>query len=175
MPLHVFRCASCGKATEELFFASEEIPDKYPCEGCGVPASRERVHRFRHVGPIFSDMERYERALLSRAQREDGARFRGPADVAAAEAAHGMQRVDTDSPAYRAYLDDARDEVATIDRVRREDGVQGAIDWVDRQEVCEEVGWDDSTYSKWRADTDAVDHAIESGAIAVPDAGSPGG
>ncbi len=60
MPIHMFRCRSCGHEQEELFVRSTDDPDRpeETCENCGAdPAERKRlISAPTPIGPIFSNV-----------------------------------------------------------------------------------------------------------------------
>lgn len=180
MPLFDYRCA-LGHRTEELVF--EPIPDELVCP-CGRPARRDVRVRVSVLGPVYSNMEHMEDALLTAADRRGGmrvdaegkeyyqppARFRGPADITAFETARGLNRLDRGSTAYRHAMEREREEeLYPIARAREEGGVTHAADVVDRMNIQEATGWDNTQYNRWEEATHAVERKLESGAI-DPDA-----
>jgi len=173
MPIFEFHCGS-GHRYEDIFFPRDPIPDALPCprKGCELPSMRQRVNKFRHVGPVFEDMDRYEGALLSPKQRTDtdknngrGARFRGPKDVSRMEQDLGLSRVDPNSASERHKRDEQRDEIATRARVNQESGLDGELDWIERQNITEASGMTDMEYVRWKGMSDAAESAAIAGTV----------
>lgn len=173
MPIHEYKCRD-GHTFEELFFQREDVPDVLPCPrpSCDSAANRRKVNWFRHVGPVFEDMDRYESALLGTKRRRDpdknggrGERFRGAKDVAREEQSRGLNRLDTGSVRYKTMQDDMRDEVATMQRIEREDGKVGVADWIERQNITEASGMTDIEYVRWKDTSDAIESAATAGNV----------
>lgn len=168
MPLWEFICRQ-GHRTDELFGAGEEPPDTLRCDTCGQEARRRRIYPTRVVGPVFEHMERAEAALLTPAERRAGRRFRGPADIEAAERAlcerEGVSRPEDHT--LRAIESDQMDEARTLARVRKQEGEPGMVDFMKKEDTMAETGWDSATYSRWKDMTDAAQRRIDSGADIV--------
>ena len=94
MPISDYDCLPCGIRFEEIFLSGQTLPDEWPCPRCEQPSSRFKVSRFAVIGPIYSDMDRYEAALLKPAERARGIRFRSGKDIERWEQERGLNRMD---------------------------------------------------------------------------------
>lgn len=153
MPLHEFRC-TCGRRHEELFFQGEPIPDLMLCK-CGQNAHRQRVYRFRVVGPVFEHLETYEKTLFTDRERAQGARIRSAKDIERVEREQGIHR--EDATFYRVAKQEMLHEDWQIKKVKREDGVEAALDFVDDMRTKEATGWDDKELSAYKEHVHAAE------------------
>lgn len=143
---------------------------------CGATASRDRrPARFQPIGAIHSGMDRFESALLTNAQREEGVRFKSEKDIEKYERENGLVRQDPGGSTWRHCMEQLADEAADIGEVRRKDGVDGAIQFVKDMEIMDVTDWSRTDYVRWRNATDAAQADIESGRIdpAIFDAPAP--
>lgn len=155
MPLQRFECPY-GHMLEGLYRTYQEVPEAVTCPWHEVRAER-RIGVVHTVGPVWTDLERYDQALLTPHQRRAGCTFRSGKEIARYEEHLGLQRA---TPAeVRESRERCLDEVSTRARVAREDGPSAELDWVDGQEIMQDVGWDDAQLRKWKesqADADAI-------------------
>ena len=82
----MYECGSCNKKFEELFLSRKEIEETVDCHFCDSPASKAGVQRFRHIGPVFEDLEHYTNNFYSAKQRADGKAVRSYKDIQKLEA-----------------------------------------------------------------------------------------
>jgi putative FmdB family regulatory protein len=157
MPIYDYVCATCDSRREHLFLAGEPAPDTKDCEDCGLDeAHRSDVNRFRIVGPVFADMERYNSALLTPQQRRSGMEFKSGKEIERYEASNGLRRLDPHSTEARTIRAENMDE----DRMYRDrsarDGEQAALDHMDKNDVQAATGWTDARYAKQKELSDAI-------------------
>ena len=157
MPIFDFRCSGCGIKFETLFLAGEEVVDSAACPDCDSHSDRVKVGRFRIVGPVFEDMERYESALLSKAQRKAGARFKSGKEIQKWEDERGLSRMSHGSSEYNQYVEKNLHEARTMSSVKQTDGRRGVADWIEKTETLESTSLSNSQYSRYKERSDAVE------------------
>lgn len=163
MPLYDYRC-DAGHVTEAMrTYDERDLPQ--PC-ACGLDGMRVWLKAARVVGPVFSDLEAYEGALLTKKQRDAGVRITSKADVERIEAKNGFTRVDPNSRAHRARLDDQRDEAREIEKVRATGDRAAVADYLAKTTMQQATGWSDTRYSQWKEMKDAAEQRVQSGAAA---------
>lgn len=162
MPMYDYRCFQGH--VHDAMVPYEFRNEARECPHCGEVASIVWLQVARVVGPVFSDVEKFEGALLTKKQRDAGMRITSKKDVDALEARHGLTRVDVNSRAHRARLDDQRDEARDIARVRQEGGRAAVADHLVKTTMQEAMGWGDTRYRQWKEMKDAAESRIQSGA-----------
>ena len=167
MPLYRFRC-ECGWEDEELFRRSyddvdTDVPAALECPECQARAPRATVNRFSHEKLIFDGIGRYEEALLTPAERQNGVRFTSSKDIEAREAERGLVRCEPGTQAWKDAWDSQRDDSSAIrERVSTEhraggDGESAGCDYIAKTEIQNQTGWGDLKYSKWKEQSDAAE------------------
>jgi len=165
MPLYDYRCTS-GHVFERMRPWAED-GDPHACAVCEVAVARRVILKApRLVGPVFSDVEKFERALLTPQQRAAGVRITSQKDIDRIERKLGMSRVDPSSRASRAVMDDQRDDASDRARAFAEGGHAAVMDHNVKTEMQGALGWSDTRYSQWKEMKDAADVRIASGAAA---------
>lgn len=157
MPIFDYTCSTCGAIEEVVYLHGEEIISTRPCYRCGAEADKRDVNRFRIVGPVWSDLDRFNTQLLPSDERRAGAEFKTGKDIDRWEQEHNLRRVDHGSVEQRTMLEDQRDEAATIRRVKEQDGTEAAFDHVTKQSVLSKTSWSSADYDRYKGTSDAVD------------------
>jgi len=164
VPMYDYQCGD-GHVHERIVPFGEHRAEQ-ECPECGSPAHYAILKVARVVGPVFSDMEAYETALLTRKQRAAGMRITSKADIDKLEAKNGLSRVDPTSRAHRARIADQKDEAREIERIKATGDRAAVADYLAKTTMQEATGWSDTKYSQWKEMKDAAESRIESGAAA---------
>lgn len=173
MPIHRYKCESCSGILEELFLGSEPILEKLDCD-CGGVAERSQINRFRHVGPVFEDLEAYTGAFYSQKQQANGASIRSYKDVKRFENENNLARVNPDSQAWKHQAESAKQEEYEMACIKNKSGRSGVADYIYKKEMQDCTGWSDLKYSRWKTNHDATQTAVKSGKIDVSQAATAG-
>tara|TARA_R100000458_G_C8256547_1_gene232602 strand:+ start:561 stop:1085 length:525 start_codon:yes stop_codon:yes gene_type:complete len=173
MPIHRYQCGSCSGVLEELFLGSEKILDELDCD-CGGVAKRSQINRFRHVGPVFEDLEAYTGAFYSQKQQANGARVRSYKDVKRFENENNLARISPDSQAWKHQVENAKQEEYEMSCVKQESGRAGVADYIYKKEMQDVTGWSDMKYSRWKTTHDAAQKSAKSGKIDVSQSATAG-
>ena len=173
MPIHRYKCASCSGILEELFLGSDQILDKLDCS-CGGVAEKNQINRFRHVGPVFEDLDAYTGAFYSTRQQANGARIRSYKDVKRFENENNLARVTPESRSWKDQVESSKQEEHEMARIKKEAGRGGVADYIYKKEMQDVTGWSDLKYSRWKTIHDATQKSAESGKIDVSQAATAG-
>lgn len=157
MPLYEFECPHGHRFEEVCGLLDGEPPGSLTCGRCGAVAPRRQVHIFRHVGPVFSDMDRYNEALLTPNQRRAGVEFRSGREIAEWEEAHGLHRLEGGTTAARLAREEQLEDSFELDRASQEGGMEARADAILESTVKADTGWDDTTYHRWKDMSDAAE------------------
>jgi len=163
VPLYDYRCEA-GHVTE-VMRPYEDRNDPHLC-ACGQVGGLVWLKMARVVGPVFSDLEAYEGALLTKKQREAGVRITSKADIERIEAQNGFTRVDPNSAAHRARIADQKDEAREIEKVKATGDRTAVADYLAKTTMQQATGWSDTKYSQWKEMKDAAEQRVQSGAAA---------
>jgi hypothetical protein len=157
MPLFDYICPTCHRRQEHLFLAGEQVVDSMPCNGCELDlAVRRTVNRFRIVGPVFSDLDRFNATLLTTEQRRNGMEFKSGKEIEQYEASQGLRRLDPMSTEARTLRAENMDEHNMYKDRAVAGGEDAAMDYMDKNDTQAITGWTDSQYVENKARTDAV-------------------
>ncbi len=162
MPMYDYQCGD-GHVHERIVPFGPHREDQ-ACPECGEPARYVILKVARVVGPVFSDMEAYESALLTRKQRAAGMRLTSKADIDKLEAKNGFSRVDPASRAHRARIADQKDEAHEIERIKATGDRTAVADYLSKTTMQEATGWSDTKYSQWKEMKDVAESRVQSGA-----------
>ena len=157
MPIFDFTCSGCGMKFENLFLANDELVDSVPCTDCESEARRVKLARFRVVGPVFEHMEHYESALLSPADRRNGARFKSGKDIERWEQDRGLSRMPHGSSQYNQYVEKSLYDAHTMSSLKKTDGKAAVADWIEKTEVMDSTSLTDSQYTRYKELSDAAE------------------
>jgi hypothetical protein len=157
MPLFDYTCPNLHRF--EMLIQTEEVPDVLDCV-CGEPATRGTVYRQAVVGPVWSNLEHFDSALLTPNDRQNGARFKSGREIERFEQERGLCRQDPNGAVWRGLMEEKQDEARDIDKVRESEGASAAIEFTNRQEILDVTGWDRATYSHWKEQTNAAERAV---------------
>ena len=169
MPIHRYKCESCGGILEELFLGSEPILEKLDCS-CGGVADINQINRFRHVGPVFEDLDAYTGAFYSKRQQANGARVRSYKDVKRFENENNLARISPGSRSWKNQVESSKQESYEMARIKKESGRVGVADYIYKKEMQDTTGWSDLKYSRWKTIHDATQKSVKSGKIDVSQA-----
>lgn len=170
MPIFDYSCTDCNKTFEELFLSGTAPPDIVECHFCDEPAKKNGVQHFRHVGPVFEDLESYTNAFYSQKSQANGKQIRSYKDVQKFEQAQGLNRITQESPANVQYRERVREEEHEMSEVKRTDGRVGVADYIYKKEMQDSTGWSDSKYDKWKSAHDIAKSAVDSGKVDISQA-----
>ena len=170
MPIFMYECGSCNKKFEELFLSRKEIEETVDCHFCDSPASKAGVQRFRHIGPVFEDLEHYTNNFYSAKQRADGKAVRSYKDIQKLEAENNFSRLDPESAEYRNYVESNKQEMFEMGQAYNKGSHVGLTDHIYKKEMQDSTGWSDSKYKKWKSAADTAESAARSGKIDVSQA-----
>ncbi len=164
MPFYDYQC-EVGHVHEAMV-SVEQCNESRSCPVCQSAARKVWLRAPGLVGPVFSDVERYEAALLTKKQRDAGVRITSKKDVDALEAKHGLSRVDPNSRAHRARIEDQKDEARDIERIKATEGRAAVADHLAKTTMKQSMGWDNTQYGRWKELKDAAEQRVQSGAAA---------
>jgi hypothetical protein len=160
MPLYLYACTSCDLVTEHLVDVEEQ--EKPQICGCGGLSNYlPQLLRFRHVGPVFSDLMEIEDRLLTNKQKKAGMRIRDGRDVKKWERDNKLTAcTEQEIRENREYsLDMASKQKQTLS-----DGGNDA--WaaeVDRMDITSATGWSDDQYYRWKTMTETKQKEVQNG------------
>ncbi len=163
MPLYDYRCED-GHVTE-VMRSYDDRNNPHIC-ACGQVGGLVWLKMARVVGPVFSDLDAYEGALLTKKQRDAGVRITSKADIERIEAQNGFTRVDPHSAAHRARIADQKDEAREIEKVKATGDRTAVADYLAKTTMQQATGWGDAKYSQWKEMKDAAEQRVQSGAAA---------
>tara|TARA_Y100000034_G_C6800155_1_gene358905 strand:- start:24 stop:524 length:501 start_codon:yes stop_codon:yes gene_type:complete len=149
---------------EELFLGSETVLEKIDCP-CGGVAEINQVNRFRHVGPVFEDLDAYTGAFYSTRQQANGARVRSYKDVRRFENENNLARISPGSQSWKDQVESSKQESYEMACIKKEDGRDGVADYIYKKEMQDVTGWSDLKYSRWKTIHDATQKSAKSGKI----------
>jgi len=164
MPFYDYECGN-GHVHEAMVDASR-CNELRVCPSCQADARKVWLQAPGLMGPIFSNVEQYEGALLTKRQRESGVRITSKKDLDALEAKHGLTRVDPNSRAQRARMADQKDEARDIERIKATEGRAAVADHLAKTTMKQAMGWDNNQYGRWKELKDAAEQRVQSGAAA---------
>ena len=170
MPIHEYKCSSCPISYEELFLGSDIVPESDKCPSCGSVAHKKRVNLFRHIGPVFEDLEHYSSNLLTKKQRAAGKEFKSYKDIQKFEQDNNLCRVSPGSSAHRQQTEAAYEEDFEQSRILKESGHAGVADYIYQKEMQDATGWSDSKYTRWKNLHDKAQSDAKSGKIDISQA-----
>jgi len=150
MPLYYYACASCELVTEHLVDVEEQ--EKPQICGCGGLSNYlPQLLRFRHVGPVFSDLMEVEDRLLTNKQKKAGMRIRDGRDVAKWERDNKL------TACTEQEIKEGREHSLDMASMQKETVADGGNDaWaakVDRMDIQSSTGWSDTQYDRWKTMT----------------------
>ena len=162
MPLYKYKCTSCDYI-DEFIVDVEDQNNIQICEECGGIANFFPYFKFRHVGPVFSDLMEIEDRLLSTKQKAAGMRIKDRRDVERWERDNKLT-VCTEQE-VKQNLEYSQDMAAMQQKTIAESGHNGWAEKVDRMDIQEKTGWSDGQYDRWKEMTDkAQKEAIDADA-----------
>ena len=164
MPMYDYRCEN--EHVFEALVPADKTDLPRPCPDCGTSSRQVWLTAPGLVGPVFSDVDKYEAALLTKKQRAAGVRITSKRDLDALEAKHGLSRVDTASRAHKARIEDQKDEARDIERIKATEGRAAVADHLAKTTMKQAMGWDNSQYGRWKELKDAAESRVQSGAAA---------
>lgn len=153
MPIFDYICKCCGSSDERLFLGSDVVPDSIPC-ACGFTSIRSGVYSFNPVGPIWSDLEDYSKAIYGSSGMMRGKEVKTYKDIKKFEEENSFVRTDTSSAKYRSSVDDMKQESLEMNRIRGQDGHEAVADYIYKQEMKDATGWTNSEYNRWKEISD---------------------
>jgi len=167
VPIHDYKCPSCGLLFEELFLGSDVVPDTLGCPSCQGSSDRQTVNWFRHIGPVFEHLDSYTDAMYTEKQRASGKRIRSYKDVQAFERDNRLDRVTFDSPIYRQQVEKTNEEMFEMRTIKNDSGRVGVADYIYKKEMQDVTGWSDMKYSRWKNQHDSAKKSAESGKVDI--------
>ena len=156
MPIFDYVCSGCNASKEQIYLGSESIPDTVDCV-CGGVSTRSNIHSFRHVGPVWSDLEDYSKAIYGTSGMMRGKEVKTYKDIKKFEDEHCFVRTDTRSAKYRSSVDDMKQESLELNLVAKQGGREAAADHIYKQEMKDATGWTNTQYNRWKEISDACD------------------
>ena len=156
MPIFDYVCSGCGSSKEHLYLGSESIPDSIACS-CVSSSTRSGVYSFNPVGPIWSGLEDYSKAIYGTSGMMRGQEVRTYKDIKKFEEENSFVRTDPNSVKYRSSVDDMKQEALELDRVAEQDGREAVADHIYKQEMKDATGWTNTQYNRWKEISDACD------------------
>ena len=84
MPMYDYRCEN--EHVFEALVPADKTDLPRPCPDCGTSSRQVWLTAPGLVGPVFSDVDKYEAALLTKKQRAAGVRITSKRDLDALEA-----------------------------------------------------------------------------------------
>jgi len=191
MPLFDYTC-ECGAGDVDVLVFGDPDMQPHSCSLCGKTMQRKGVYKLTTVGPVWANVEAYERALLTPQERASpeqgglGLRITGPDDVRILEERmlqqHGLRPLDPSSAECVQSIERDLDLEAESRRVLREEAkhapmevaIEAAAQHIEKVEIKEESGWTDTEYTRWSNTYEAAERALESGSLPIGDPGAVG-
>lgn len=170
MPIFDYSCESCGETFEELFFSTNAPPKLIDCHFCDEKATKHDVHPFRHVGPVFEDLDAYTDAFYSKKAQANGKRVRSYKDVQLFEQENGLDRITYGSSTHLQSVEKVHEEMHEMDQIKKSDGRTGVADYIYKKEMQDSTGWSDSKYKTWKGAHDVAKNAAEAGKVDISQA-----
>lgn len=160
MPIYHYQCASCDFVDEYIVDVEDQFSTQV-CDLCGGFANYLPYFKFRHIGPVFSDLMDMEDNMLSRKQKQSGMRFRDHRDVERWEKENKVTRCNAqEMKESREYHQDL------LSMQRQIVSTQGNDAWadeVDRMDITSATGWSDGQYNRWKTMTDKAQKDAQNG------------
>ena len=151
MPLYDYKCTD-GHEFEELVLQNSYGP--VPCEvpHCNCIANRSTVYAVTTVGPVFDQLEEFNRTLLTPQQRAAGIELKSKSQVEAYEEMKGYRRVDPNALSTKVAISDCLDDHNDISKMQQS------------------TGWGDAKYTNWKRGHDAAIDAARDGKVGLESA-----
>jgi len=167
VPIHEYKCRSCRFLFEELFLGSTPIPEEDKCPECGGVSAKVKVSWFRHVGPVFEDLDSYTSNMYTKKQRAAGKEIRSYKDVKKFEQDNNLCRISPGSSIHRHSVESVREEQYEMSRVENDCGREGVADYIYKKEMQDSTGWSDSKYATWKTMHDKTQSSAQSGKVDI--------
>jgi len=169
MPLYDYTCTD-GHWFEELVKQNSYGP--VPCErkDCNCIANRSTVYEVTTVGPVFDQIEEFNKTLLTPQQRAAGIELKTKSQIEAYEKMKGYKRVDPNALSTKVAISDCLDDHNDISKIKSRDGREAAADYVYKTEMQQSTGWGDAKYTNWKRGHDAAVDAARDGRIGLESA-----
>ena len=151
MPIYKYKCTSCDYIDEYIVDVEDQRSVQI-CEECGGLANYFPFFKFRHVGPVFSDLMEMESSMLTNKQKAAGMRIRDHRDVQKWERDNKLTACTEQE--IREGREHSLDMAAMQKSTSREGGCDAWAEKVDRMDIQGTTGWSDGQYDRWKDMTD---------------------